>query len=136
MGTKTVTLGEVADAIKKNGLPKYQGWEKRVDGELVGACAIRQGALNLGLDYSSLDIALRDDLDPKAARACAVLDPLKLKLVNFVEVFGSAAHQEACHAPVHPAHPDRGQREFMLTDEVWIEREDFMEEPSKGLCLH
>ena len=84
------------------------------------------------IDYSSLEIALRDDLDPKAARGCAVLDPLKLKLVNFAEVFGSNAHEEPCHAPVHPAQPERGQRHFELTHEVWIEREDFMELPSKG----
>jgi glutaminyl-tRNA synthetase len=96
--------------------------------------AERSGVNKVGgwLDYSAIDIALRDDLDPKAARACAVLDPLKLKLTNFAEVFGSASHQEPCHAPVHPAQPERGQRDFVLTNEVWIEREDFMEEPSKG----
>jgi glutaminyl-tRNA synthetase len=106
--------GYTADSLKllaeRSGVSKSGGW----------------------LDYSSIDIALRDDLDPKAARACAVLDPLKLKLINFAEVFGSQTHQEPCHAPVHPGHPERGQREFMLSDEVWIEREDFMEEPSKG----
>jgi glutaminyl-tRNA synthetase len=84
------------------------------------------------IDYGSLEIALRDDLDPKAARACAVLDPLRLKLVNFKEVFGDAAHAEPCQAPVHPGHPERGHRRFDLTGEVWIEREDFMEVPSKG----
>ena len=40
------------------------------------------------IDYSSLDIALRDDLDPKAARAMAVLDPLKLVLTNWDTVMG------------------------------------------------
>ncbi len=96
--------------------------------------AERSGVSKAGgwLDYSSLEIALRDDLDPKAPRACAVLDPLKLKLTNFGQVFGSDAHQEACHAPVHPAHPERGQRDFVLTNEVWIEREDFLEVPTKG----
>ncbi|MFN9747888.1 MAG: glutamine--tRNA ligase/YqeY domain fusion protein [Burkholderiales bacterium] len=84
------------------------------------------------IDYSTLEIALRDDLDPKAARACAVLDPLKLKLVNFSEVFGREDHRQLCRAPVHPAQPERGQREFYLTHEVWIEREDFMEIPSQG----
>ncbi len=83
------------------------------------------------IDYSTLEIALRDDLDPKAARACVVLEPLKLRLVNFEAVFGPA-EGEACQAPVHPAHPDRGHRHFALTPEVWIEREDFMEEPTKG----
>jgi glutaminyl-tRNA synthetase len=102
--------------------------------ESLQLLAERSGVNKVGgwLDYSAIDIALRDDLDPKAARACAVLDPLKLKLTNVAEVFGSVSHQEPCHAPVHPAHPERGQRDFVLTNEVWIEREDFMEEPSKG----
>lgn len=84
------------------------------------------------IDYSSLEIALRDDLDPQAARACVVLAPLKLKLVNFAEVFGSNDHREPCQAPVHPAQPERGHRSFELTHELWIERDDFMEVPSKG----
>ena len=96
--------------------------------------AERSGVSKAGgwIDYSSLDIALRDDLDAKAPRACVVLEPLKLKLTNFADVFGNSTHQEPCHAPVHPAHADRGQRHFALTNEVWIEREDFMEVPSKG----
>ena len=84
------------------------------------------------IDYSTLEIALRDDLDTKAARAMAVLDPLKLTLTNWAEVFGNADHAEPCSAPVHPHHPARGQRHFALTDAVWIEREDFMEAPVKG----
>lgn len=102
--------------------------------ESLQLMAERSGVSKAGgwIDYSSLEIALRDDLDPKAARACAVLDPLKLKLTNFAEVFGSDTHQEPCHAPVHPAHPERGQRQFVLGSEVWIEREDFMETPPKG----
>ncbi len=84
------------------------------------------------IDYSTLEIALRDDLDTKAARAMAVLDPLKLTLTNWAEVFGNADHAEPCSAPVHPHHPERGQRHFALTDAVWIEREDFMEAPVKG----
>jgi glutaminyl-tRNA synthetase len=102
--------------------------------ESLQLMAERSGVSKAGgwIDYSSLEIALRDDLDPKAARACAVLDPLKLKLLNFAEIFGNDAHHEPCHAPVHPAHPERGQRDFVLTNEVWIEREDFMETPPKG----
>ena len=96
--------------------------------------AERSGASKAGgwIDYSSLDIALRDDLDPQAPRACVVLEPLKLKLTNFADVFGSSDFQEPCHAPVHPAKPELGMRKFMLTNEVWTEREDFMEVPSKG----
>jgi glutaminyl-tRNA synthetase len=102
--------------------------------ESLQLMAERSGVSKAGgwIDYSSLEIALRDDLDPKAARACVVLDPLKLKLTNFTELFGSESHQEPCHAPVHPGHPERGQRQFSFTDELWVERDDFMEVPVKG----
>jgi glutaminyl-tRNA synthetase len=55
-----------------------------------------------------------------------------LKLANWAEVFGSADHAEPCSAPVHPHHAERGKRAFSLSNEVWIEREDFMEVPAKG----
>ena len=87
---------------------------------------------NVWLDYSVLDIALRADLEAKAPRAMAVIDPLKLKLINFAEVFGSAEHREPCSAPAHPHLPELGQRQFSLGPELWIEREDFMETPVKG----
>ncbi len=84
------------------------------------------------IDYSVLEQALRDDLDARAPRAMAVLDPLKLELTNWAEVFGNAAHAEPCSAPIHPGHPEMGRRQFDLTAQVWIEREDFMEVPPKG----
>ncbi len=87
---------------------------------------------NIWVDYSVLDIALRDDLEGKAARAMAVLDPLPLKLTNWADVFGSEAHREPCQAPAHPQHPELGQRRFELGPEVWIERDDFAEVPPKG----
>ena len=116
-------------------MPTLVGMRRRgYTPESLQLLAERSGVSKAGgwIDYASLDIALRDDLDPKAARACVVLDPLKLKLTNFAELFGSDTHHEPCHAPVHPSHPERGQRNFVLTHEVWIEREDFMEAPSKG----
>ncbi len=87
---------------------------------------------NVWLDYSVLDIALRADLEPQAPRAMAVIDPLKLKLTNFADVFGAAEHREPCSAPAHPHLPALGQRQFSLGPELWIEREDFMETPVKG----
>ena len=83
-------------------------------------------------DYASLDIALRDDLDPKAPRAMAVLDPVVLKLANWAEVFGSESHRDDCHAPMHPRHAEMGERHFQLGPQVWIERDDFAEVPVKG----
>lgn len=79
------------------------------------------------IDMSTLEGALRDDLDPKAARLVAVLNPLKLIIDNFSETAS-----EDCTAPVHPHHPERGNRYFKLSRELWIEAEDFMEVPSKG----
>jgi glutaminyl-tRNA synthetase len=83
------------------------------------------------IDYSVLEGALRDDLDEKAPRGMVVLDPVKLKLTNWDTLFGSD-HAEPCSAPVHPHHEEMGKRNFNLTREVWIEREDFQEVPEKG----
>jgi glutaminyl-tRNA synthetase len=82
-------------------------------------------------DYASLDLALREDLDPKAPRAMAVLDPLELVLTNWGSVMGAATVDE-CSAPVHPSAPERGQRSFELGPRLWIERDDFDEAPPKG----
>ncbi len=86
---------------------------------------------NIWVDYSVLDIALRDDLEGQAPRAMAVIDPLKLRLTNWAEVFGSAA-TEPCQAPAHPQRSELGMRRFALGPEVWIERDDFAEAPPKG----
>jgi glutaminyl-tRNA synthetase len=83
-------------------------------------------------DYASLDLALRDDLDAKVPRAMAVLDPVRLELGNWAEVFGSASHREACVAPAHPQRPELGERRFTLGPDIWIERDDFAEVPPKG----
>jgi glutaminyl-tRNA synthetase len=84
------------------------------------------------IDYATLDGALRDDLEPKAARAMAVIDPLRLELTNWAEVFGSETHREPCSAPAHPHRPELGTRHFSLGPALWIEREDFMATPLKG----
>lgn len=79
------------------------------------------------IDYSVLEGALREDLDEKAPRAIAVLRPLKLIIDNFPE-----GETVECSAPVHPHHPERGNRTFPISKELWIEQEDYMEVPSKG----
>ncbi len=96
--------------------------------------AERSGVSKAGgwIDYSALEIALRDDLEGQAPRAMAALDPLMLRLTNWAEVFGSATHREPCAAPAHPQRPDLGQRAFELGPEVWIERDDFQEVAPKG----
>ncbi|MCG2594055.1 glutamine--tRNA ligase/YqeY domain fusion protein [Ramlibacter sp. XY19] len=84
------------------------------------------------IDYSTLEIALRDDLDPKAARAMAVLDPVKLVITNWGEVMGGDDKLDPCSAPVHPHAPERGLRKFMCGRELWIEKTDYEDTPPKG----
>ncbi|WP_288108705.1 glutamine--tRNA ligase/YqeY domain fusion protein [Limnobacter sp.] len=78
------------------------------------------------IDYSVLEGALRDDLDPKAHRAVAVLDPVQLILDNVPDDWS-----DTCSAPVHPHHEDWGTRQFTIGKRLWIEAEDFMEDPPK-----
>ncbi len=86
------------------------------------------------IDYSTLEGCLREDLENQAHRGMAVLDPVKLELTNWDELFG-AGHLEPCQLPALP-HPPEGQqapvRHFTLGKDVWIEREDFEETPPKG----
>jgi glutaminyl-tRNA synthetase len=76
------------------------------------------------IDYGLLEQALRDDLDPSAPRAVAVLEPLRLILTNLPE-----DHREPCRAPVHPHRPELGHRTLHLTRELWIDRDDFRARP-------
>ncbi|MGH1360390.1 MAG: glutamine--tRNA ligase/YqeY domain fusion protein [Burkholderiaceae bacterium] len=79
------------------------------------------------IDYGVLEQALRDDLDARAPRAVAVLNPLRLELTNLAD-----DSVEYCEAPVLPRQPEHGVRRIPLTRELWIEREDFAAEPPKG----
>jgi glutaminyl-tRNA synthetase len=115
-------------------MPTLVGMRRRgYTPESLKLLAERSGVSKAGgwIDYSSLDIALRDDLDHKAPRAMAVLDPLKLVLSNWDAVIGRG-QTLPCTAPLFPGQPERGLRHFTLGPEVWIERDDFMEEPLKG----
>ena len=90
------------------------------------------------IDYSTLEGCLREDLENKAHRGMAVLDPVKLVLTNWAEVFGSDDHTEPCTQPALPHSAiAEGQtpppdRVFQIGKAVWIEREDFEEVPPKG----
>jgi glutaminyl-tRNA synthetase len=90
------------------------------------------------IDYSTLEGCLREDLENKAHRGMAVLDPIKLVLTNWAEAFGADEYTEDCTQPAlpHSAVPE-GQtpppdRVFKIGKAVWIEREDFEEVPPKG----
>jgi glutaminyl-tRNA synthetase len=101
--------------------------------ESLRAMAEATGAskTNIWLDASVLDVALRNDLEPKAPRAMVVLDPVPLELTNWADIYGDA-HRERCTAPAHPHRPELAPRQFQLGPTVWIERDDFAESPPKG----
>jgi glutaminyl-tRNA synthetase len=87
------------------------------------------------IDYSTLEGCLREDLEAKAHRGMAVLNPVKLIMTNWDDVMG-AGHLEPCTQPALP-HPPEGSepppaRHFTIGKEVWIDREDFEEVPPKG----
>ena len=83
-------------------------------------------------DYAALEAALRETLDPIAPRAMAVLDPVKLVITNWGELMGGDEVLDDCSAPVHPHHPERGERHFKIGREVWIERTDYEDVQPKG----
>lgn len=73
-----------------------------------------------------LENAVRNDLNSRAPRSMAVLDPLKVVLTNF-----PAETTEWLDAPRHPQNAEMGTRKVPLTREIWIEKADFMEEPPR-----
>ena len=79
------------------------------------------------IEYSLLEDCQREVLNEIAPRRIAVLDPLKLVIDNWPK-----GHVEEALAPNHPQKPDWGKRAMPISGELWIEREDFMETPSKG----
>jgi glutaminyl-tRNA synthetase len=79
------------------------------------------------IDYALLEQALRDDLDARAPRATAVLDPIRLVIDNW-----PADRTEDCVFQVHPHRPELGTRSLPMARELWIERDDFNENPPKG----
>ena len=82
----------------------------------------RDGIVDVGL----LEHALREDLNATSPRTMAVLRPLKLVIQNFPE-----GEELELDAPYNPNAPSFGSRKLHLTRELYIERDDFMEEPMK-----
>ena len=73
-----------------------------------------------------LEFEIRDWLNREAPRRMAVLDPVKLVLTNYEE-----DRSEEVEVPNNPEKPETGTRRVALSRELWIEREDFMEDPPK-----
>jgi glutaminyl-tRNA synthetase len=81
---------------------------------------------NSTVDFSLLEFCVREDLNRTAPRAMAVLDPVKVVVENFPE-----GEVEWLDAENNPENPDAGTRKIPFSREIFIERDDFMEEPPK-----
>ena len=77
-------------------------------------------------DIALLEHCLRDDLNRKAMRVLAVIDPLKIVIENFPE--GVVDELDAAN---NPENPDSGTRKVPFSREIYIDRSDFMENPPK-----
>jgi glutaminyl-tRNA synthetase len=79
------------------------------------------------IDMSVLEECLREDLNERAPRVMGVLRPLKVVIDNYPE--GQVEEFEAAN---HPQKPEMGSRMVSFSRELFIEQDDFMQEPSKG----
>ena len=78
------------------------------------------------IDVGVLEFCVREDLNKKATRVMAVLDPLKVVITNYPE-----GKTEKLSIENNPEDPESGHRSVPFSREIYIEREDFMEEPMK-----
>ncbi|WP_086982740.1 glutamine--tRNA ligase [Vibrio aphrogenes] len=76
------------------------------------------------IEFSSLEACIREDLNENAARAMAVIEPVKVVIENFEA-------EETLTIANHPNKPEMGTRQVPFTKEIWIEADDFREEANK-----
>ncbi|TXI97438.1 MAG: glutamine--tRNA ligase/YqeY domain fusion protein [Neisseriales bacterium] len=79
------------------------------------------------VDIPFLETAIREELENSVPRVMAVLKPLKIVLTNFV-----AGETGSRSADFHPQHPEFGSRLCELTEDIYIDQDDFQEIPEKG----
>jgi len=96
------------------------------------AAAIREFCDRIGIakrdnliDISLLEFCVREDLNKTAVRRMVVFDPLKVIITNYT------GEGEILHSENNPEDPNGGTREVPFSKEIFVERDDFMEEPSK-----
>jgi glutaminyl-tRNA synthetase len=78
------------------------------------------------IDMGLLESCLRDDLNENAPRAMGVIRPLKLTIENYPE-----DQTETLEAMIHPQKPDKGKRKVSFSKHLYVEQDDFMEDPPK-----
>ena len=82
--------------------------------------------VNSTVEYSLLEACLRDDLNANATRVMAVLHPVKLRITNYPQ-----GRSELFDIENNPVAEDAGTRKVSFSGELWVDADDFMEEPVK-----
>lgn len=110
-------------------LPTIAGYKRRgyTPESILNFCdQIGIAKANSMVDVAQLEFCIRDDLNTKVPRVMCVLDPLKVTIENY------EGHEEI-DAPYYPHDiPKEGSRKIPFSKEIYIERDDFMENPPKG----
>lgn len=127
-------LLELVDGGQVNGwddprMPTIAGYRRRgyTPESILNFCdTVGIAKANSMVDVAQLEFSIRDDLNTKVPRVLAVLDPLKVTIENYE---GS----EEIDAPYYPHDvPKEGTRAIPFSSEIYIERDDFSENPPKG----
>lgn len=110
-------------------LPTIAGYKRRgyTPESILNFCdSIGIAKANSTVDVSQLEFCIRDDLNTKVPRVMSVFDPLKV----IIENYEGSEELEASYYPDDV--PKEGSRKLLFSREIYIEREDFMENPPKG----
>ncbi|RUM64168.1 MAG: glutamine--tRNA ligase [Sulfurimonas sp.] len=109
-------------------LPTIAGYKRRgyTPESILAFCdSVGIAKANSMVDVSQLEFCIRDDLNPKVPRVMCVLDPLKITLVNY-------EGNEEIETSYYPHDvPKEGSRKLPFSSEIYIERDDFMQNPPK-----
>ncbi|HIC13206.1 MAG TPA: glutamine--tRNA ligase/YqeY domain fusion protein [Sulfurimonas sp.] len=109
-------------------LPTIAGYKRRgyTPESILAFCdSVGIAKANSMVDVSQLEFCIRDDLNPKVPRVMCVLDPLKITLVNY-------EGNEEIETSYYPHDvPKEGSRKLPFSNEIYIERDDFMQNPPK-----
>jgi glutaminyl-tRNA synthetase len=122
--------GKHVDGWDDPRMPTISGIRRRgITPQAIRNFAERVGVTkkNTTIEIELFESTVREDLDENCARAMAVLKPIKVILTNVAE-----GHEEWLECAWHPKKPEMGARKVGFSRVVYIEQEDFMENPPKG----
>jgi glutaminyl-tRNA synthetase len=127
---KELVFGGFVDGWDDPRLPTLKGLRRRgftpeSITRFLGAIGVAKNESTV--DISMLDHSLREDLKLKVPCAMAVLNPLKVIITNYTE-----NESELLEIENNPQNPDMGTRQVKFSRTLFIEKDDFMEEPVKG----